>query len=47
METIKPEPSKSIPIPKLPDKPKSKAGRKKKVVPRMTIIKQPVEMVFD
>ena len=50
---IKPEPSKPIPIPKpnstpdTPVKPKSKAGRKRKVVPRMTIVKQPVEMAFD
>lgn len=32
---------------KPPDKPKSKAGRKKKIVPRMTIVKQPIIMSFD
>lgn len=43
----KPEPSKPIPIPKLPDKPKSKAGRKKLVKPRMTIVQTPVTMDFS
>lgn len=35
------------PIPKPPDKPKSKAGRKKKIQPRMTIIQTPVVMEFN
>lgn len=32
---------------KPPDKPKSKAGRKRRIVPRMTIIQTPVVMQFD
>ena len=43
----KPKPSEPIPIPKLPDKPKSKAGRKKLVKPRMTIVHMPVVMEFN
>lgn len=46
----KPKPSDPIPIPKLPDtpvKPKSKAGRKRRIPQRMTIIQTPVIMDFS